>query len=152
MIQSPTHSPNVAPSNTRSLSIICCVGGGMLADPRCKKKQSMPSEDRQIGPRHEKHRTTCLESAQKRPSAEKERTSFVRGSKNTRHLTRKQGNIPDTKICARSLPPDGGPSSKLYIYIYIYIYISLYHCASCIPCTTMLVSVLSATGIRCLAQ
>ena len=89
----------------------------------------------------EKHRKACLESAQKRPSAEKERASFVRGSKNTgehhrraagapetgdgpqkahersneRHPTRKQRNIPDTGICARSLPPDGGPSSKLCV-------------------------------------
>ena len=44
------------------------------------------------------------------------------GATNDRLPTHKHGNAPSTGICARSLPPDGGPSSKLYIYIYIYIY------------------------------
>ena len=34
--------------------------------------------------------------------------------------TRKQGNLPDTGICARSVLPDGWPSPRFYLYAYAY--------------------------------
>ena len=137
-----------------------------------KNEQSRPPGDQKISPRHRKTKKSLpgkcpeetqrlIKSARALCEAAKTQGNIIDERRappktgdgpqkkhersNERHPKGKQRNTPDTGICARSLPPDGGPSSKLYIYIYT-------NADPCIPCMGMFVSVLSDAGIRGPAQ
>ena len=126
----------------RQLAQICA-----LADPRCKKGAKQASRRPTNSSKTRKNtEKPAWKVPRKDPALKKSARALCEAAKtqgniiderrappktgdgpqkkhersNERHPTRKQRNTPDTGICARSLPPDGGPSSKL-IHTLLYV-------------------------------